>query len=69
MWCRASPIRLHGYHYPFAVCDVKDYTTNLSGLADHLKFTDEERVELFRLARQWTATDLRVNAKLKFTKG
>jgi hypothetical protein len=56
-------------YFPYFIGTVADFTATFSKLADELKFTDEERIELFRLVRQWCARDLRDNIKLNFTSG
>ncbi len=56
------------FHSAF-VCSIDDLTANISGLADHLKLSDEERVALFRKVREWCKTDYRAiqNRTLHFT--
>lgn len=41
------------------VCTIKEYIDTFRKLADRLKFTDEERTELFKELRQWIAKDYR----------
>ena len=39
--------------------DVVELRDNMRGLADHLKLSDAERIEMFNELRMWLATDLR----------
>ena len=48
------------YHREQFVCDVADLIANFRGLADHLNFTDAERVALFDAVRKWIVRDERV---------
>jgi hypothetical protein len=50
----------HGqFHTGALVGSVRDLIGNLRGLADHLKFSDEERTAMFTEARRWISMDYR----------
>ena len=51
------------------ICSVEDLQRNFSGLADHLKLSDEERVEMFGEVKKWIWKDERANTTLRFTQG
>jgi hypothetical protein len=46
-------------HAHSLVCTVDDLVRNFRGLADHLKLSDEERIEMFAAVRKWVSTDYR----------
>lgn len=54
-------------HFPHVVGDVAFLTSSFSELADDLKLSDPDRIELFRLVRQWCSKDHRANIRLEFT--
>ena len=55
----------HGNHHLGAfVCEVDELVRNFSGLADHLKLDDIERLQMFAALRNWIATDYRPAAKV-----
>lgn len=45
-----------------AVCSVRDLIDNLRGLADHLKLSDAERLELMSETRKWIVRDERATS-------
>lgn len=47
------------YHGNAMVGTMVDIVNNFRGLADHLKLSDADRVELFKLLRNWIKTDYR----------
>lgn len=49
------------YHQGQLVCSVRDYIKNLHGLADALKFSEADRADMFRRAREWIYVDHRVS--------
>lgn len=48
-------------HEGYLIGDVEDFVGNLRGLADHLRLTDDERVEFFEQAQKWVAVDYRAD--------
>lgn len=54
-------------HFPHVLGTVDYLTSTFSRLADELKLADEERIELFRMARQWCVKDHRPDNRLHFT--
>lgn len=51
------------------ICDVEDLQRNFSGLADHLKLSDADRVAMFGEVKKWIWKDFRANSTLHFTSG
>jgi len=56
------------YHTGAFVCDVEDLQRNFSGLADHLNFSDADRIAMFTKVREWIFKDYRQDTMLHFTK-
>lgn len=50
------------WHAGAFVSSVDELVGNFRGLADHLKLSDAERVEMFNELRMWITTDERANA-------
>lgn len=50
------------WHQGAFVGAVDDLVANFRGLADHLKLSDAERVEMFDELRKWISVDYRANA-------
>lgn len=50
------------WHHGAYVATVQEINDNFRGLADHLKLSDADRVEMFDELRKWFVTDYRATA-------
>lgn len=54
-----------GHYHPGAfVGSVRDLVDNFRGLADHLKLSDKDRIELFDKVKAWITVDYRAKKEL-----
>jgi len=53
-------------HDPFRYCGVQEMCDQFSELADHMKLSDIERIEMFGEVRRWISKDDRVDQVLHF---